>query len=130
MIENVVEITRYIRVSDERFSHDLRSPDKFFDHDNLYGITMLFTIDYNSMVVKAKHSVCNGDNFSKEEGKSRAELNHVECYFPAELIEKHGGTVEAYLHFLQEAYDYKINPRVFEDVMSLFRYVGNFHGKF
>ncbi|HSH64835.1 MAG TPA: hypothetical protein VLB84_03340, partial [Bacteroidia bacterium] len=71
MVENVIEIIRYIRVSDERFSHDLKSPDKFFDHDNLYGITMLFTIDYNSMVVKAKHSVCNGDNFSKEEGKSR-----------------------------------------------------------
>lgn len=129
MNNDVIKIQRFIRPSDFRFRYDYESDDKFFDHDNLYGITLLFEIDYKGGVVKAKHSVCNGDNFSREIGISYAEINHTECYFPVEMIVNEGNTTEAYLEFLQAAYSFYVNTGCFEDVLSLFRYVGQFQGR-
>lgn len=129
MNNDVIKIKRFIRPADFRFRYDYESDDKFFDHDNLYGITLLFEIDYKSGVVKAKHSVCNGDNFSKEIGIRYAEINHVECYFPTEVIVTERSAAEAYLQFLQKAYNFHVNTQCFEHVLTLFRYIGQFQGR-
>lgn len=80
--DEVVEVIRYIR------------PEEVEDQ-NLYGITILYSIDYINEVVKAKWSVCRGDNFDKNVGKSNAEKSRTFTYFDLDEIKEHKGLTNA-----------------------------------
>lgn len=66
--ENIVEVVRYIRPGKPypARKHSVRNK------DNLYGITILFLIDYEDGTVEARFSVCSGDNFDRQLGKGFA----------------------------------------------------------
>lgn len=53
---NIVRVVRYVR------------PKSNMRYSNLFGITFVFTIDYDKGEVLSQWSVCNGDNFDKEKG--------------------------------------------------------------
>ncbi len=56
--ENPIEVIRYLRPLDELCGY----------RSNLYGVTFIFTLDYEKKKIDVNLSVCNGDNFSKKDG--------------------------------------------------------------
>ena len=61
----IIEVVRYIRP-------DVYDSFPLCLHDNLHGITVIFTVDYAARTVKAQWSVCNQDNFDRKVGKDIA----------------------------------------------------------
>lgn len=63
---DVVNFVRYIRPRD-------------YDGviDNMYGVTILFTLDYKLNNIKFQYSICRGDNFNKKKGVEIAETRAV-----------------------------------------------------
>lgn len=55
---NPIEVVRYLRPLDEYCN----------GHSNMYGVTFVFTLDYEKKLIDVGISVCNWDNFSKKEG--------------------------------------------------------------
>ena len=115
-------VKRYITPNDYRFERDRESDDKYFDHPNLYGVTILYRLDYENDTVEAQYSVCNGDNFSKEVGISRAGLNPMTYVFPLDTVEDHAGLNNAFLSNICDTYGKFIDYECFEDILKLFRY--------
>lgn len=72
---NIVEVTRYIRP-------DVHDFEPYRTHSNLYGITVIYEVDYAARLVKARWSMCRGDNFSKKEGIKRARASDKVVVFP------------------------------------------------
>lgn len=93
---------------------------KYGENSNLYGITILYEINYNTQLVKAKWSVCNGDNFSKKIGKSLAEKSDVSWNFNLDLVTKYGSLKLALFEVLVDLLEDEYNPCDFEDALSLF----------
>ena len=90
-------------------------------HDNLYGISVVYDIDYNERVVQAKWSICNGDNFNKDLGRRLAEKSQVFVEFNLdEMIEDELSLNEMLICVLLEKVDEMFWPECFEDTLNLF----------
>lgn len=114
-MENKVEVVRYIRPTDYLII-DFKDWNTYLQ-DNLYGVTLLFTIDYDTGVVETNWSVCNGDNFSRKIGKEIARKNNQKFQFPLEMVEKYKGLKEAFLEsFFIDVCKF---PDDFEGIMKL-----------
>jgi len=86
---NPIQVVRYIRPLDEHCG----------DNSNLYGVTLVFTLDYDNRKIDVGISICNGDNFSRKEGIKRAmsgKLSITDIYMPDEIYHCNGdaGLVE------------------------------------
>lgn len=60
----IIEVTRFYRPRHDTHFHDPKSGHIMSDH----GVTVMFTLNYETLTYKARWSICNGDNFSKVEG--------------------------------------------------------------
>ena len=58
--EDVVHIVRYLR------------PPGHLDYSNLFGITLVITLDYKHGEIVYRYSICSGDNFDRRLGKKLA----------------------------------------------------------
>jgi hypothetical protein len=67
----VQEVVRFLRPEDRYWEG------KYSRNNNLYGITIIFALDYNTRQVGAQWSVCREENFNKKIGKSIAESKPV-----------------------------------------------------
>lgn len=86
--KDIVNVTRYLRPeSYNPWGNTLPS--------NLFGITIDYQIDYQEDTVKARWSVCSGDNFSRKVGKEEAVKNDYLIVFPLEEVEEFAGLTEA-----------------------------------
>lgn len=59
MKKNPIQVVRFIR--------------PYHKHSNLYGVTLVFTLDYEKKTIDVGISVCNGDNFDNAVGVNIAE---------------------------------------------------------
>lgn len=100
---NKVEVIRYLRPvtvggieKNKRMgmSHSVSHSQAY---SNLYGISVVYELDYITRVVKASWSVCNGDNFSKAEGVQRAKENNQKFAFSISDIDKYGDLTQAFI---------------------------------
>lgn len=62
--EGVINVYRYIRVSDKR---------NYYEMDPCRGATVRFQIDFDKRTIKANFSLCNIDTFNKKEGRRIAD---------------------------------------------------------
>ena len=90
---NITRVIRYIRPVSSR--------------KNDWGITIQFDIDYAAKIVHASWAVSNGDNFSKEVGRSRAEMNQQRFPIRLDDVDKYLGLVPALIENF-----YAISPTV------------------
>lgn len=77
--KNPVEVIRFLR--------------PFAYHENLFGVTFIFTLDYARRRIDVQFSVCNGDNFSRSEGVRRARENKnyiTGIYMPDDIYHSNG----------------------------------------
>lgn len=70
-------------------------------NDNLYGITFVYDIDYDTRTVDVCWSVCNGDNFEKKVGVEQA-LKRQKLKFPLEAVKGTGLTKACLIHLFGE----------------------------
>jgi len=61
-----VEVVRYIRPEPT-----------VYEDSNMYGVTLVFKLDYRDRKVDVGISICNGDNFDKEIGVSLAKMGGI-----------------------------------------------------
>lgn len=113
MQENI-ECIRYIRPT---YPWDMP---ELVEHDNLYGITIVYTLDYNTRRVSAKFSVCHEDNFNKDFGKFMARNSGVTHYFWLEDIRLFGDLNKASIASLCKKYNRPYSTR-FVNLLKLFR---------
>ena len=76
--KNPVEVIRYIRPMDENC----------YGQSNLFGVTLVFTLDYNRRRINVGISVCNGDNFDKKLGIDLAKekgISVLNAYMPDDI---------------------------------------------
>ena len=112
-MSNKVEVVRYIR------------PDVWFDSEeyaeftNLYGITIIHTVDYDAQQVSSVWSICNNDNFSKQLGKELARQSKKQVVFPLEDVKIHGSLNEALWNQICGNYPAR-SIRFYEDVLKVF----------
>lgn len=107
---NKVEVVRYIRPDNKVWVLD-----KYEENSNLYGVTVVFDVDYDSQTVVAKWSVCNGDNFEKTLGKQIAKSSKLAFTFPMSTVKEKEGIVAALLFELCCALD-PVNLENYKDV--------------
>lgn len=93
--DEVVNVVRYVRPPN---SEKYEEWETF--RQNLYGITILYSLDYKKQVVKAKWSVCKGDNFDKDIGKAKAESSKKSFEFPLGDVDIHFGLTMALVNNL------------------------------
>lgn len=77
--ENTVEVIRFLR--------------PFAYHENLFGVTFIFTLDYEHRCIDVQFSVCNGDNFNRSEGvrRARENKNYISgIYMPDDIYHSNG----------------------------------------
>lgn len=77
--KNPVEVIRFLR------------PYAF--HENMFGVTFIFTLDYHKRRIDVQLSVCNGDNFSRKEGVNEARKNKntiTGIYMPDDIYHSNG----------------------------------------
>ena len=115
-----VNTTRYIRPN-QFFPWDFSSYEKVIK-DNLYGVTVEFEIDFGCKFVTANWSVCNGDNFSREVGKSIAAMNNQQFEFNYSWAEDKGSLVDGLIHAIRFEYpeEMKEFPYTFETILEFF----------
>ena len=80
-------------------------------NDNLYGITIRFDIDFVKREVTARWAVCDGDNFSKEVGRSYADYAYTAVTFLYDMVDDCEGLTNALIAVLsgthpKYGYDY------------------------
>lgn len=63
-LPNPLEVVRFIRPLN-------------WDNHNLYGVTLVFNLDYNRRKIDVGISICNGDNFEKSDGINRAKTGKM-----------------------------------------------------
>ena len=88
------------------------------NRSNLYGITMVFDIDYDTRKVVARWSVCTNDNFEKKIGVERALLCKKMVTF--NLDEVVGGLVNTLFHKITGYYNSHISEEFYEDIRDDF----------
>lgn len=86
---NPIRVVRYIRPLDELCANK----------SNMYGVTLVFDLDYDARKIDVGISICNGDNFDRKEGIKRAmsgKLSITNIYMPDEIYHCNGdaGLVE------------------------------------
>lgn len=86
--ENTKTVVRYIR------------PVGYLNN-NLFGITIVSHLDYDQRVMAFSYSVCNGDNFSREEGVARAMERPLRGVIPLHIIDQYGGIRNAVFNYLK-----------------------------
>lgn len=77
--KNPVEVVRFLR------------PYSF--NENMFGVTFIFTLNYHTRRIDVKISVCNGDNFSRQEGIDRAKNGKISMnnlYMPDDIYNSNG----------------------------------------
>lgn len=102
-MENKISVIRYVRPQVDGPTPNLYD---FMTglYSNLYGVTVVFDIDYDTRKVKASWSVCNGDNFEKARGVLLA-LQHAQNFeFDLEMVTNNSGLVNALLYALGNLY--------------------------
>ena len=101
--ENSKTVIRYIR------------PTGYADN-NLYGITIVSHLDYEQRVMAFSYSVCNGDNFSRDEGVARAMERPLRGVIPLHCIDQYGGIRNAVFNYLKydmgDPYSFTFNSSV------------------
>lgn len=117
-----VTVYRFIRPGNSLWDEDFEN----ILHDNLSGITVRFDIDYVARTVTAGWTICDGVNFYKGEGKSRADNAYVKEEFDYIQVDIHKGLVNALIESLNLKYskyavDIKHSYPSFEDKLRLFR---------
>jgi|SRR5690606_15056773 len=111
--ENVVQVVRYIRpYGFEEFPYGM--------HSNLYGITLVYTIDYDSRTVCVSWSICNNDNFDKSVGKNIAKTSKNSFSFSLEKVNEEDGLTNALILSLLDFTGEEYWPCDFEEIMNLF----------
>lgn len=112
-----VKVVRYIRPRPFEWS-------KYGLYDNLYGITLVFTLNYETQMVFAQWSICNGDNFEKKIGVELAEQSSVWANFPISLIEEKGSLtvvlIESLLEYVGNTSKDFYEMSDFVDILELF----------
>lgn len=95
-MENKITVYRYLR------PHRLYwvETDEHFLKNNLYGITIRFDIDHEIGKVVASWSVCDGENFSREIGKSYADMGVASLMFDYSLVDGYQGLTKALVNQL------------------------------
>lgn len=93
--KDIVNVIRYFRPSEE---------DEYFSNipRNLYGITVEYEINYKTETVKARWSVCSGDNFSRARGKKLVKKIPYLTEFPLACVEYFNGLNWALIERLQQ----------------------------
>lgn len=87
-----VEVVRYIRPIEML---GWRPRNKYEENSNLYGVTVVFELDYENKTVLAKWAICNGDNFEKRLGVKLARESKVSYKFPLNSVSYNDGLVPA-----------------------------------
>jgi|SRR5690606_3858411 len=113
-MDQPIEVVRYIRP--QKYEVD------YGYHDNLYGITIVYLMDYSNNTVKASWSICNGDNFDKAIGKEIARSSKSSIIFDIENIRKwtQRGLTNTLILELMDFTDSFWYPGDFEDYLNLF----------
>lgn len=78
--KNPIDVVRYIR------------PVSLYD--NLYGVTLVFTLDYTNRNIDVGISICWGDNFTKVEGIDRARSGKISITGMTMPDDIHNGTCD------------------------------------
>lgn len=103
MKDNIVNVVRYIRNGSNE------------------GITFLFRINYETGVVGAKWSICDGDNFSKKEGIKRAKESKMEpLFFLVAEVDEHKGLVPAVLNRMNMLFSKPVAEMKYNEQAYLF----------
>lgn len=100
VVADYLVVYRYIRPNSDYWDW----PDEYSLNENLYGITVRFDIDYLTRIVSASWSICEGDNFSKEIGRNRADLGYTVVTFNLEDVDLYSGLVNALMDKLNNMY--------------------------
>lgn len=115
-IKQNIRVIRYIRPGKKYWT-------KYWDTDiysNMYGITLVFNLDFENKFVTVKWSVCNGDNFSKKIGIETAERSKTMLIFGFDEI--HGGLVNTVFN---KIYNHNFNAHVsnfyYEQIHEIFK---------
>jgi hypothetical protein len=95
-VENTITVYRYLRP--HRF-YWVES-DEHFIKNNLYGITIRFDINHEIGEVIASWAVCDGENFSREVGKSYADMGIASLAFDYSLVDGYQGLTNALVNEL------------------------------
>lgn len=87
--DRFVQVVRHVRPY--TFNNEYK-----YVRDNLGGATVVFDMDYEAGVVKARWSACSPDiNFDKKEGKRRALQRDTMITFSLDEVKTFGGLVNA-----------------------------------
>lgn len=98
--EYTVVVYRHIRPDQYVWDEDY----DVLTHDNMYGITVRFDIDFNTGMVTAGWTICHGVNFSKEVGRYLADHAYVKETFSLSDVDIFGGLVDALIFNLNCKY--------------------------
>lgn len=74
--------------------------EEHFNKNNLYGITLRFDINHTLGKVTATWAVCDGENFSREVGKSYADMCVASFTFDYDLVDGYQGLSRALVNQL------------------------------
>lgn len=109
--KNPIHVVRYIRPQDE-----------YCISSNLYGVTLIFTLDYEKRLIDVGISVCNGDNFDRKVGvklASGGEIGVKNALMPSDIYtgESKDGLVDWFIQRFPEEYisyrnDKNINTKI------------------
>lgn len=133
MENKIIQVVRYIRPRacvEDKWGSGIKCPEEGL-HPNLYGITLVFHMCYDTGQVQVRWSVCNGDNFSRGEGVYWALYREEDTYlqYPLDQVESCGGLVASAIHALKSVYEkvgrefpevetgYSAKSKLFEDAL-------------
>lgn len=111
-MSNTVEVIRYLRPF--LFEH------YYGINNNLYGITIIYTINYEEKNVKASWSICNEDNFDKAVGKEIARNSKTYVNFDLEMVNQESGLTNALILELMKITNEFFWPQDFGEQLHLF----------
>lgn len=118
MQQENVEVVRYLR-PDSVFQNP------FFGelHDNMYGVTIVYDINYELSQVTAQWSVCNNDNFDKKLGVKIARKARA-LVFDFKDVAEQGSLTEALAFNFRKFFDEdKVVEDNFHSVIWAFNHV-------
>lgn len=122
-MQSKIEVVRYVRPNMFlNFSYG-----KYDHNDNLYGVTIVFDVDYDQKEVVAKWSICNGVNFSKKEGYDVAVCSGRSETFDLELVYTNHGLVDGLVSHLMTKHSINTPLEDFEDYLKFFVRVSEFY---
>ena len=110
-----VDVVRYIRPRDH-----------FGEILNLFGVALVFRLDYETKTVSAGYSVCMGDNFSRVIGKDIATQRLEQSPLVFEMVNgeiSKNGVVGDFLMYLESLFYF--NPKFSDRQMKDFNVILN-----